>query len=72
MFEKWDSDGNGKITKTEAMAKAEERFKKMDLNGDGEITKDEARSSHEAMKEKWAAKRAAKAAAATGAPATSN
>jgi EF-hand domain pair/EF hand len=34
---KTDADGNGAISKTEAMAAADARFAKMDANGDGQI-----------------------------------
>jgi Ca2+-binding EF-hand superfamily protein len=34
---KTDTDGNGSVSKTEAMAAADARFAKMDANGDGNI-----------------------------------
>ena len=57
MFEKHDIDGDGVITKEEALKNATERFEKMDADGDGSVTKEEARAAHEAMKEKWKEKR---------------
>jgi EF-hand domain pair len=36
-----DADGDGVVTKTEAVAGAEEWAKKLDTNGDGKLTQDE-------------------------------
>ncbi len=41
LFKKYDTDGDGMITKAEYFAFIEQRFEKMDLNGDGTVTKDE-------------------------------
>ena len=50
MFERHDTDGDGKISQEEFRAAHEERFKKMDLDGDGYITKEEARQAWEKMR----------------------
>ncbi len=52
MFEKHDLNGDGVISKDEALKSAEERFTKMDTDGNGEVTQEEAKASHEAMREK--------------------
>ena len=36
-----DADGDGKVSKAEALARAEERFNRADANGDGFLTADE-------------------------------
>ena len=41
-----DTNGDGVVTKDEAMAKALKRFEKMDANGDGQITKEEMMAAH--------------------------
>jgi EF hand len=41
---KADADGNGVISKTEAMAKADARFAAMDANDDGQLTSDDRAS----------------------------
>jgi hypothetical protein len=41
-----DSDGDGKLSKAEALAKASERFDRADANHDGFITPDEMRAAH--------------------------
>ncbi len=54
-FAKVDTDGNGTISKSEFLAKHEEKFDKMDTNGDGEISKEEkmaGKRKMKAMKEK--------------------
>lgn len=43
-----DKDGDGAISKDEALAPDRERFTKTDGNGDGAITQDEAQASFEA------------------------
>ncbi len=53
MFEKHDTDGDGVVTKEEALSHAEARFDKMDADGDGKLTKDEAKAAKEKMREKW-------------------
>ena len=49
MFEKMDTDKDGKVSRAEAMQKATERFEKADANKDGYITREEM----EAMKEQY-------------------
>jgi EF hand len=51
-----DTDGDGKVSKTEFLAMAETRFAKMDKNGDGFITKEE-RPDRSKMREHMKGKR---------------
>lgn len=53
MFEKLDTDGDGKISEAEHLAHAKERFKAMDANGDGFVTKEEGKAHYEAKKAEW-------------------
>lgn len=53
LFEKHDTNGDGVISKSEFLAKAEERFAKMDADGNGEISKEEAKAHRQEMKQKW-------------------
>lgn len=53
MFEKHDTNGDGVITKEEALSHAEARFDKMDADGDGSVTKEEATAAKEEMRAKW-------------------
>ena len=53
MMERIDTDGDGKISKAEFMAKHEEKFTQMDKNSDGFLTPEEIKEAHESMKEKW-------------------
>lgn len=41
-----DADNDGKVSKTEALAKATERFERVDANKDGFITADELAARH--------------------------
>jgi len=52
MMEKIDTNADGMISKTEFMAKHEEKFAKMDVNGDGNLSKEEMKSAHGEMKDK--------------------
>lgn len=52
MMERVDTDGDGKISKAEFMAKHESKFMKMDVNGDGFLSKDEMKEAKSKMKEK--------------------
>lgn len=61
MFERVDTNKDGKITRAESEKAATARFAKMDANGDGVITLAEAKAAHEARKAKRAEKRAEKA-----------
>lgn len=60
MFEQHDTNGDGVVSKSEFLAKAEERFAKMDLDGNGEVSKEEAKNARKAMREKMQAKREAR------------
>lgn len=44
-FAKLDQNRDGKITRNEVTAMADEKFSKMDRNGDGAVTKKEARAA---------------------------
>jgi len=52
MMEKVDTDGDGKISKAEFMAKHESKFMKMDVDGDGFISKEEMKEAKGKMKNK--------------------
>lgn len=41
MMQRMDKDGDGKVSKAEFVAGAEERFTKMDTNSDGFLTKED-------------------------------
>ena len=60
MMKKHDLDGDGAITKEEALKAAETRFTKMDADKDGKVTKEEGeayyKAKHAAMKAKMEAK----------------
>ena len=51
-----DLNGDGVISKSEFLSRAEERFSKMDADGNGEISKEEGKAArknmHEKMKER--------------------
>lgn len=51
-FAKVDADGDGFISKSEFLAKHEEKFNKMDTDGDGKISKEEKMAAKEHMKKK--------------------
>lgn len=53
MMEKHDLDGDGAITKEEALKAAEERFNKMDADSDGKVTEDEGHAYYKAKHEKY-------------------
>ncbi len=46
-FQHVDANGDGAISKDEALAAADKRFARMDANGDGIVTQDEIQSHHE-------------------------
>jgi Ca2+-binding EF-hand superfamily protein len=52
MMEKMDVDGDGLVSKTEFLAKHEEKFTKMDTNGDGSVSKDEMTEARKKWDEK--------------------
>ena len=47
-----DKDGDGYVSKEEAMDAAEKRFEKRDMNGDGKISRDEAKKVRENRRER--------------------
>ncbi len=60
MFNHWDKDGNGSVSKREFLSAAEERFDKMDIDNDGEVTKREFKAKHDQMKDKMSERRKGK------------
>lgn len=57
LFEKMDSNSDGKVTKSEFSTISDEKFSKMDIDGDGVITKEEAKKHFKLMKKKHKHKR---------------
>ena len=57
MFEKYDTNGDGAISQSEFLAKAQQKFAEKDTNGDGAISKEEAQAAHEAKRNKMKEKR---------------
>lgn len=54
MFDRYDTNGDGKVTQDEFQAGHDERFEQMDLDGDGAVTQDEARQAMRQMRaEHW-------------------
>lgn len=52
-LERIDTDKDGKISRAEHLAAAEEHFNRMDKDGDGFITAEERKAAHAEMKEKF-------------------
>lgn len=52
MMERYDTDGDGKMSKSEFMAKHEAMFMKMDKDGDGYLSKEEKKDGRKKMHEK--------------------
>lgn len=50
-YETPDTNGDGKISKSEFMTKNEMRFSKIDADNDGFLTKDEMKSARQKVKE---------------------
>jgi len=50
MFDRYDTNGDGKVTQDEFQAGHDERFEQMDLDGDGAVTQDEARQAIQQMR----------------------
>lgn len=49
-LKKIDTDGDGKMSRAEFLAHAEQRFAKMDSDGDGFVTKEEGKAAHKKMR----------------------
>lgn len=47
MFERFDANQDGQITRDEAKARVAERFERMDANKDGTVTRDERRAARQ-------------------------
>ena len=62
-YDKIDTNKDGVISKAESQAFNDKRFDELDTNKDGNISKDERQAHRAAMKEKFAARKAAKEAA---------
>jgi hypothetical protein len=45
-FQHEDTNGDGAISKDEALAAADKRFARLDTNGDGVLTQDEMKAHH--------------------------
>ena len=56
MFDRFDTDGDGKVTQEEFDAGHSGRFQQMDLNGDGAVTQDEARQAMQQMRAEYMGK----------------
>jgi Ca2+-binding EF-hand superfamily protein len=46
MFQKVDTDGNGKLSRAEAQAHTDALFQRLDANGDKVVTKEELKAAH--------------------------
>ena len=57
LFDKVDSNKDGKVTLTEAKAEAQARFARIDTNKDGRLTTQEIEAHHVAMRAEHAKKR---------------
>ncbi|MGF1641442.1 MAG: EF-hand domain-containing protein [Rhodospirillales bacterium] len=62
MFDRFDTDGDGKVTREEfrvgheaLLRQMEQRFDEADLDGDGAITRDEAWQAKQKMRAAWQA-----------------
>lgn len=51
MFERFDTDKDGKISRDEHMAHAEKMFERLDADDDGFVTQEEAKEAREKMRE---------------------
>lgn len=49
-FKHMDADGDGKVSKSEALAAADAAFTRADANGDGFVTREEMRAAHKARR----------------------
>lgn len=50
MFERYDTDKDGTISKAEFLTHEEKKFSEMDANSSGDVTKEEAKAHHEMRK----------------------
>ena len=53
VFKRFDTNGDGGISKDESVGKALSRFDAADTNRDGVISPDEAKAARQAMMQKW-------------------
>jgi Ca2+-binding EF-hand superfamily protein len=53
MFERADTNKDGKVSLSEALARPTERFKMMDANGDGTVTLKERKAARERRRSEW-------------------
>lgn len=53
VFKRFDTNGDGGISKDESVGKALARFDAIDTNHDGVISPDEAKAARQAMMQKW-------------------
>lgn len=58
MFEKQDTNGDGKVTEAEFLEHGKAKFKELDGNGDGSVTKEEAKAHFDKKRAQWEAKKA--------------
>lgn len=57
MFEKQDTNSDGKITEAEFLEHAKKKFAERDTNGDGSISQEEAKAGKEAKRKEMKEKR---------------
>lgn len=57
MFDRADSNKDGRVSLSEAMARPTQRFKMMDANGDGTVTPDERKAARDRRKSEWQQKK---------------
>jgi Secreted protein acidic and rich in cysteine Ca binding region/EF hand len=53
IFDRADTDKDGRVSLNEALARPTERFKAMDANGDGTVTPDERKSARDRKRMEW-------------------
>jgi EF hand len=53
MFDRADTNKDGRVSLSEALARPTERFKAMDANGDGTVTPEEGKAARERRRMEW-------------------